>query len=170
MTLIQVHYSSVILRTTCTCVRLSRHHQSNICVIVISISDFLPKSPVPVLLHLLALQLKPSLLVRFVSAGASALHIHTLPFGFDPGGARDRSWIGRGVLTTPPFVGPFCRPVGDQSTAQSTLAHRPFDTQLVLKFDWSANPISFNVPLLRTNQIAPRYLPRLECITKTPAI
>ncbi len=42
-------------------------------------------------------------LVRFVNAGASALH--TLPFGFNPDDARDRSLIGRVVLITPPFVG-----------------------------------------------------------------
>ncbi len=51
-----------------------------------------------------------------MSAGAAALH--TTPFGFNPGDARDRSLIG-GVLTTPQFVGPFCRSVGAQFTAQS---------------------------------------------------
>ncbi len=49
-----------------------------------------------------------------MSAGAFALH--TLPLGFNPGDARDRSLIGRGVLTTPPVIGPFCRSVGAQST------------------------------------------------------
>ncbi len=28
------------------------------------------------------------------------------------------SLVGRGVLTTPPFTGPFCRPVSAQSTTQ----------------------------------------------------
>ncbi len=55
-----------------------------------------PRSPVPALLHLLALQLRPSWLASFESAGASALHI-TLPFGFSPGNARDRGLNGRGV-------------------------------------------------------------------------
>ncbi len=50
-------------------------------------------------------QLKPSL-SGFKSAGASALHIHTLPFGLDPDDATDRSLVGRGVLATLPF-GPF---------------------------------------------------------------
>ncbi len=54
-----------------------------------------------------AAQAKP---VWFGSAGASALH--TLPFGFNPVDARDKSLVGRGVLITPPLVGPFCRPVG----------------------------------------------------------
>ncbi len=49
-----------------------------------------------------AAQAKP---VRFGSAGASALH--TLPFGFNPVDARDKILIARGVLITPPFVGPF---------------------------------------------------------------
>ncbi len=61
------------------------------------------RSPVPASMHLLALQLKPSWPVQVESAGASALHI--LPFGLNPGDARDRSLIGRGVLITPPFVG-----------------------------------------------------------------
>ncbi len=52
-------------------------------------------------------QAKP---VQFVSAGPPALY--TLPFGFSPVDARDKSLVGRGVLITPPFVGPFCRPVG----------------------------------------------------------
>ncbi len=54
--------------------------------------------------------------VRFESTGASALHI--LLFGFNPGDARDRSLIGRGVLIAPPFVGPLCRSAGAQSTTQ----------------------------------------------------
>ncbi len=62
----------------------------------------------------MALQLKLSL--SGLSAGASAPH--TLPFGFNPGDARDMSLIGRGVLILPPFVGPFCRPVGAQYTTQ----------------------------------------------------
>ncbi len=59
----------------------------------------------------------PVKLVQFVSPGASALH--TLPFGFNPGGVGDMSLIGRGVVTTPPFIDPFCRSVGARSTAQS---------------------------------------------------
>ncbi len=54
-------------------------------------------------------------LARFEIAGASALH--TLPFGFNPGDARDMSLIGRGMVTTPPFVGLFCLSVGAQSAA-----------------------------------------------------
>ncbi len=41
--------------------------------------------PVPTSLHLEALQLKPGLLARFESAGGSDLHVHTLPFSFNPG-------------------------------------------------------------------------------------
>ncbi len=36
----------------------------------------------------------------------SALHI--LPFGLNKGDARNRSLIGRGVVPTPTFIGPFC--------------------------------------------------------------
>ncbi len=61
-----------------------------------------------------AAQAKP---VRFEGAGASTLHT-PLPFGFGPGDARDRSLIDRGELTTPSFVGPFCRLVGARSTTQ----------------------------------------------------
>ncbi len=45
-----------------------------------------------------------AMLIRFVSAGASTLH--TVSFGFNPGDARDRSLIGRGMVTTLPFIGP----------------------------------------------------------------
>ncbi len=57
------------------------------------------RSQVPAPLHLLA---KP---FQFKSAAESALHIHTLAFGFNPG---DGCLTGRGVLITPPIVGPFC--------------------------------------------------------------
>ncbi len=49
------------------------------------------RSPVP------ALQFKPSWSAQFESAAASALHIP--PFGFNPGDARDKSLISRGVVT-----------------------------------------------------------------------
>ncbi len=68
-------------------------------------------------LHLLALQLKPGL--PGLIAPERPLFTHTLPVGFHPVDARDRSLIGGVVLVTPPFVGPFCRSVGAQSTAQS---------------------------------------------------
>ncbi len=55
-------------------------------------------------------------LARFMTTGASALH--TFPLGFNPGDARDRNLIGRGVVTNPSFVGPFCMSVGAQSAAQ----------------------------------------------------
>ncbi len=55
-------------------------------------------------------------LARFVSSGASAPY--TLPFGFDHGDAMDGNLIGRVVLSTPPFVGPFCRSLSAKSTAQ----------------------------------------------------
>ncbi len=65
--------------------------------------------------HLLALQLKPSLLARFESAGAS-----TLPFRFNPADATRM----QGVLTTPLFVcltplgtGQLSQPL-DQKTGQ----------------------------------------------------
>ncbi len=54
--------------------------------------------------------------VRFESAEASVLH--TLSFGLNPGDARDRGFIGRGMLITPPFIGQFCRSVDAQSTTQ----------------------------------------------------
>ncbi len=73
-----------------------------------------PRSPVPASMHLLAAQAK---LARFESAGASILHVQTFPFGLDPGDARDRSLVGRGVLATSPF-GPFCRVAGARSTTQ----------------------------------------------------
>ncbi len=47
---------------------------------------------------------------QFESAGASALH--TFPFSFNSGDARDMNLIGRGVVTTPPFIEPFCMSVG----------------------------------------------------------
>ncbi len=72
-----------------------------------------PRSPVPVSLHLLDLQLKPSL------PNLRAPDCPIFLFGLSPGDARDRSLIGRAALTKPPFVGPFCRPVGAQFTAQS---------------------------------------------------
>ncbi len=79
-----------------------------------------PRSPVPVSMYLLALQLKPSL--SGLRAPGRPLFTHP-PFWFESRwrkeDAKDRSLIGRGVLTLPPFVGPFCSSVGDQSTAQS---------------------------------------------------
>ncbi len=75
--------------------RLSRHHQR---------SNTVPSPGVAAFIGF-AGQAKP---VRFESAGASALHT-PLPFGFNPRDARDGSLIGRGVLITPPFVGPLCR-------------------------------------------------------------
>ncbi len=50
------------------------------------------RSPVPVLLHLLALQLKTRLLVRFESTGAST--IYTFPFCFNRGDAVGTRGIG----------------------------------------------------------------------------
>ncbi len=38
--------------------------------------------------------------------------LHTLPFGFNPGDARDMGLIGRVVRITPPLAGSFCMPVG----------------------------------------------------------
>ncbi len=63
-----------------------------------------PRPPVSASLHLLALQLKPSL------SGLSAPE-HPLFTRFNPcdGDARDRNLIGRGVLITPSFVGEFSR-------------------------------------------------------------
>ncbi len=63
-----------------------------------------PRSPVPASLHLLALQLKPSL------PGLRAPE-HPLFTRFNPcdGDARDRNLIGRGVLITSSFVGEFSR-------------------------------------------------------------
>ncbi len=41
---------------------------------------------------------------------------YTLHLSFNPGDAGDGSLIDRGLLTTLPFVGPFCRSLGVQST------------------------------------------------------
>ncbi len=49
-----------------------------------------------------------------MSDGASALH--TSPLSFNPGDVRDRSLLGRGVLTTSPFIAPFCMSVGPFNT------------------------------------------------------
>ncbi len=75
-----------------------------------------PRSPVPASLRLMALQ------VLGLRASECPLFTHP-PCWFysrwrDDGDARDRSLIGRCVLTAPPFVGPFCRSVGAQSTTQ----------------------------------------------------
>ncbi len=69
-------------------------------------------------LHLLALLLKPSL-----SGLRAPDHLLFTPFllvviQVTRRGRKERSLIGRGVLTTLPLVGPFVRPVGAQSTAQ----------------------------------------------------
>ncbi len=76
-----------------------------------------PRSPAPASLHLLALQLRPSLL----DLRAPEHQLFTpLPSGFNPGeatiGRRGMSMIGRGVPIAPPFGGQFCRLVGAQST------------------------------------------------------
>ncbi len=42
----------------------------------------------------------------------------------------DRSLIGRGMITTPPFVGPFCGSVGALSTTQPGMASNSFEKQL----------------------------------------
>ncbi len=55
-------------------------------------------------------------LAQLKSAGAFALH--ALSRGCNSGDARDKRLLGRGVLTTPKFVGKFCRSVGAQSIAQ----------------------------------------------------
>ncbi len=56
---------------------------------------------------------------QFVNAGPSTFH--TLLFSFNPEDARDRSLLGRGVLNTSPFVGPFRKSVGALSPTH--LAH-----------------------------------------------
>ncbi len=90
-----------------------------------------PRSPVPAPLHLLALPLKPSL------SGLRAPE-HTLPFGFNPGDARDKSLIGRGVLlTTPAFVEPFCWSVGAQSTTQPWRSNPLTSLQMELRLQLS---------------------------------
>ncbi len=73
------------------------------------------RSPVPASLQLLALQLKPSL--SGLRAPEHPLFTSSL-LVFNPGDARDRNLIGRGVLITPPFVKPFSSSVGAQSTTQ----------------------------------------------------
>ncbi len=51
------------------------------------------ESPVHVSLQLLALQLMPSLLARFVTAGVATLHTPP-PFGFDPGDKTGTQEVG----------------------------------------------------------------------------
>ncbi len=49
-----------------------------------------------------------------------SIHSSHTPFCFDSRWCDgDRSLIGRGVVDTPPFVGPFCTPLDAQSTGQS---------------------------------------------------
>ncbi len=43
----------------------------------------------------------------------------TLHFGFNSGDVRDKNLSDRDVVTTPPFIGPFCMSAGAQSAAQS---------------------------------------------------
>ncbi len=78
-----------------------------------------PRSPVPTWLHLLVLQLKPSL--SGLRAPEHLIFISPPPCWFlsrrRDGDARYRSLVGRGVLITPPFR-PFCRSVGVHSTIQ----------------------------------------------------
>ncbi len=88
-----------------------------------------PRSLVPASLHLEALQLKSSWACPVWerrSVRSSRTHP---PFWFESrwrdGDARDRSLIGKGVLTTPEF-GPFCRE-GRCSIYYPALAYRPFD-------------------------------------------
>ncbi len=83
------------LSTAFTWDGLSRHHKLNFhwqCCLGSSHAG----SPVPALLHLLALQLKPSLPER-------PLFTHNLSFWFESrrhdGDARDRGLVDRGVLT-----------------------------------------------------------------------
>ncbi len=58
-------------------------------------------SKAPASLHLVDLQLKPSLPDLRAPEGS-------LPFDFIPGAARNRSVTGKGVLTKALFVRPFC--------------------------------------------------------------
>ncbi len=100
--------------------------RSLICVFLCSQrhGDGLWVGSTPASLRLLALQLEPSL--SGLRAPERPLFTHPA-FWFKPrwrdGSARDRSLIGRSVLTTSTFR-QFCRPVGAQSTTQ--LSCRPF--------------------------------------------
>ncbi len=71
------------------------------------------RSPVPASLHSLVLQVKPSL------RAPECPLFKPPPYGFDSGGVTgtQESLLDRYVLTIPPVVGSFRRPVGAQSTA-----------------------------------------------------
>ncbi len=85
-----------------------------------------PRSPVPASLLSNSSQACPVCERRGVRSS------HKDSCGLNPGDARDRGLIGRGVLITPPFVGPFCRSVGAQSTVQAWLA----DPLTLLSLTW----------------------------------
>ncbi len=114
---------------------LNRHHHIGDVSLVVST----PRPPFPASPHLLALQLKPSL------PGLRTPEC-PLPFGLFESrwrdeDARDRSLIGRGVvLTTPPFVGTFCKSVDAQSTAlpwhTDPLAPQEEYDPIIAWFDW----------------------------------
>ncbi len=114
---------STVLVLACTCVGI---HPGRVEPASPNISDVswvvrTPRPPVPASLHLLAFQLKPRWACPILERrSVRSSHTHP-PFWFESrwrdGDTRDRSLIGRGVLTTPPF-GPFCRTVDAQSTTQ----------------------------------------------------
>ncbi len=93
------------------------------CLVMFHGLSYTPRSPVPASLHLLALQLKPSL--PGSGAPERPLFPHP-PFRLEStwrdGDARGRNLIGIGVLITPPF-GPFSRSVNAQSTIQPCRAY-----------------------------------------------
>ncbi len=98
---------------------LSRRHQRRTMVMFHG-------PPVPASLHLLALQLKRE---------HRSIRFSHPPFWFKSrwcdGDARERSLIDRGVLITPPFVEPFCRSVGAQSTTEAWRADPLTPNQIV---------------------------------------
>ncbi len=67
-----------------------------------------PRSPVPASLHLAALYVKPCLSgLREPEHPLFTPPLISILIHVKRRGARDKGLIGRGVLTTPPFVRPF---------------------------------------------------------------
>ncbi len=91
---------------------LSRHHQLRP-MVIFSWFASTPRLRVPASLHLLALQLMPSM----PNLRAPQRH-YWFKSRWRDGDARDRSLIGRGVLIVTPIFGPCCRSVGAQSATQ----------------------------------------------------
>ncbi len=80
----------------------------------------------PLSLHLLALQLKPSLLGLEHCSVRSSHPSYKFKSKWRDCLARDRNLLGRGVLTTPPFVRPCSRSVYRQALACRTICTQKY--------------------------------------------